>query len=178
MFKCCFLLEVARLLPDAKRQLSGKDIDAEKEWEQEQKEATEYEMVGWHHWHNGREFEQTLGDSEGQGSLACCSPRGGKESDTTEWLKNNKTASYVEMKRHNILLNEWFLVSDLHSELNNQRKKISHLRVHFWNPVFSFFFLSLRHPTFHCFAICMVKYTQTHWLEFFERRKNVSWNSF
>ena len=46
----------------------------------------EEEMVGWHDRHNGREFEQTLGDSEGQGSLACCSPRGHKEADTTERL--------------------------------------------------------------------------------------------
>ena len=40
-------------------------------------------MVGWHHQLNGREFEQTLGDGEGQGGLACCSPWGHKESDTT-----------------------------------------------------------------------------------------------
>ena len=40
-------------------------------------------------WLNGREFEQTLGDSEGQGSLACCSPWGHKELDTTYWLSNN-----------------------------------------------------------------------------------------
>ena len=40
-------------------------------------------MVGWHHPLNGREFEQALGDVEGQGSLACCSPRGHKESDMT-----------------------------------------------------------------------------------------------
>ena len=46
-------------------------------------------MVGWHHRLNGPEFEQTLGDSEGLGSLACCSPWGHKESDTTEQLKNN-----------------------------------------------------------------------------------------
>ena len=46
-------------------------------------EATENEMVGWHHWINGHEFEQTLQDSEGQGSLTCCSPWGCKESDTT-----------------------------------------------------------------------------------------------
>ena len=39
--------------------------------------------VGWHHWLNGHEFEQTVGDSEGQGSLACCSPWGPKELDTT-----------------------------------------------------------------------------------------------
>ena len=47
-------------------------------------------MAGWHHQLSGREFEQTLGDSEGQGSLACCSPRGHKESDMTERLNNNK----------------------------------------------------------------------------------------
>ena len=48
-----------------------------------EKRATEDEMVGWHHWPNGHEFEQTLGDGEEQRSLACCSPRGHKESDTT-----------------------------------------------------------------------------------------------
>jgi len=47
------------------------------------------DMVVCHHWLNGHEFEQTLGDSEGQGSLACCSPWGCKESDMTEWLNNN-----------------------------------------------------------------------------------------
>ena len=45
-------------------------------------------MVGWHHRLNGHEFEQTLGDGEGQGSLVCCSPWGLKESDTTEQLNN------------------------------------------------------------------------------------------
>ena len=45
---------------------------------------TEDEMVGWHHGLNGHEFEQIPGDSEGQGSLACCSPWGSKELDTTE----------------------------------------------------------------------------------------------
>ena len=42
-----------------------------------------YKMVGWHHQLNGHEFEQTLRDSEGQGSLVCCSPQGSKELDTT-----------------------------------------------------------------------------------------------
>ena len=51
---------------------------------------TEDEMVGWHHQLNGHEFEQAPGDSEEQGSLVCCSPRGCKELDTTERL-NNKT---------------------------------------------------------------------------------------
>ena len=44
---------------------------------------TEEEMVGWHHRLNGYEFEQTSGDSEGPGSLTCCSPWGCQESDTT-----------------------------------------------------------------------------------------------
>jgi len=44
---------------------------------------TEDEMVGWHHRLKGHEFEQALGDSEGQGNLVCCSPRGRKESDMT-----------------------------------------------------------------------------------------------
>ena len=50
---------------------------------------TEDEMVGWHHRLNGHEFEQTPGDSEGQGSLACCSPWGHKELDMTELLNNS-----------------------------------------------------------------------------------------
>ena len=72
--------------PDVKNRLIGKDPDAGKGWRQKEKGTTEDEMVGWHHQFNGHEFEQTLGDSEGQGSLACCRPWGYKESDRTEWL--------------------------------------------------------------------------------------------
>ena len=61
-----------------------KDPDAGKDWRREEKGMTEDEMVGWHHWLNGHEFEQTPGDVEEQKSLACCSPRGHKESDMTE----------------------------------------------------------------------------------------------
>ena len=50
---------------------------------------TEDKMVGWHHRLNGQEFEQALGDGQGQGSLAGCNPRGCKESDTSELLNNN-----------------------------------------------------------------------------------------
>ena len=63
-----------------------KTPDAGKNWGQEEKWAAEDEMVGWHHRLSGYEFRQTLGDSKGQGSLACCSPWGCKESDMTEWL--------------------------------------------------------------------------------------------
>ena len=52
----------------------------------------EDEMVGWHHQLNGREFEQALGDGEGQGSLACCSPWGCKELEMTERLNNDNNA--------------------------------------------------------------------------------------
>ena len=69
--------------PNEKSWLIGKDPDAGKDWGQEDKGVTEDEMVAWHHRINGHEFEQTLGDSEGQGSLACCSPWGHKESDMT-----------------------------------------------------------------------------------------------
>ena len=57
-----------------KSQLIGKDPDPGKDWRQEEKGATEDEMVGWHHRLNGHDFEQMPGDCEGQGSLACCSP--------------------------------------------------------------------------------------------------------
>ena len=60
---------------------------------QEEKGTTEDEIVGWHHQIKGHEFEQTLRDSEGQGSLACCIPSGLKESDMTERLNNNKVCS-------------------------------------------------------------------------------------
>ena len=77
--------------PDVKSQLIGKDPDAGKDWGQEEKGMTEDEMVGWNHWlFNGHEFEQALGDGEGQGSLVYCSPRGCKELDTTDQLNNNK----------------------------------------------------------------------------------------
>ena len=69
--------------PDAKSWLIWKDLNAGKDWGQEEKGVTEDEMIGWHHWLNGHEFEQTLGDSEGQGSLVCCSPWDCKESDMT-----------------------------------------------------------------------------------------------
>ena len=85
--------------PDAKRWLTGKDPDAGKDWRQEEKGATEDEMVGWYHQLNGHESKQTMGDSGGQGSLACYNPWGFAKgwtwlSDSTTWL----------LKKKNILL--------------------------------------------------------------------------
>ena len=72
--------------PDAKSWLTGKDPDAAKDWRLEEKGMTEDEMVGWHHRCDGHEFEQAPGVGDGQGSLACRSPWGRKESYTTEQL--------------------------------------------------------------------------------------------
>ena len=72
--------------PDTKNWLNGKDSDAGKDWRQEEKGTTEDEMVGWHHWLDGHEFEQALGVGDGQGSLGFCSPWSHKELDMTERL--------------------------------------------------------------------------------------------
>ena len=71
---------------DAKNWLIGKDPDAGKDWRQEEKGMTEDETVGCHHRLNGHESEQALGVGDEQGSLACYSPQGHQESDTTEWV--------------------------------------------------------------------------------------------
>ena len=85
--------------PDSKSWLIGKDLDAGQDWGQEEKGAAEDEMVGRHRWLSGHEFEQTLGDSEGQGSLVCCSPWSCKELDTTERLNNHKAFSWLSLSR-------------------------------------------------------------------------------
>ena len=72
--------------PHVKSWFIGKDSDAGRDWGQEEKGMTEDEMAGWHHWLNGHESEQALGDGDRQGSLTCCSPWGRKESDMTERL--------------------------------------------------------------------------------------------
>ena len=78
--------------PDAKSKLTGKDSDAGKDRrEEEDKGMTEDEMVGWHHWLDGHEFEQTLGDSEGQGSLVC------KASDTRMTEQQNAWTFLVHL---------------------------------------------------------------------------------
>ena len=75
--------------PDANSRVTGKDPDAGKE----EKRMTEDEMVGWHHWLNGHEFEQILGDGEGRGSLECCSLWNCKESLT--WLSDWTTITNI-----------------------------------------------------------------------------------
>ena len=84
--------------PDVKSWLTGKK--KKKPWCWERLKAggegdNRRQEVGWHHRLEGHEFEQALGDDEGQGSLVCCSPWGCKESDMTEWLNNKNSTVRV-----------------------------------------------------------------------------------
>ena len=71
-------------LPNSKNGLIWKDPDAGKDRRQEEKGTTVDEMIGWHNWFDGHEFEQAPGVGDGQVSLVCCSPWGRKQSETTE----------------------------------------------------------------------------------------------
>ena len=104
--------------PDMKSQLVGKDPDAGKDWEQEEKGMTEDEMVGRHHRLNVHGLEQTQGDSEGQGNLACCSPWGHKKVDKTSWLNNKHSRKRINRIRGGItpsLLHTLFKTAHHHS---------------------------------------------------------------
>ena len=80
--------------PDGKSQLIGRHLDARKDWRQEKKGTTEDEMVGWHHWLDGHEFEQDPGVGEGQGSLEWGSLWGHKETRLSDWTMNNSNLIY------------------------------------------------------------------------------------
>ena len=75
--------------PDVKSRLIGKDSDAGKDWRHEEKGMTEDEMAAWHHRLDGHEFEWTLGVSDGQGGLVCCSPWGTKSRTQLSWSFNS-----------------------------------------------------------------------------------------
>ena len=81
--------------PDAKSQLTGKDPDARTDGRLEEKGPTEEEMVGWHHRLDGHESERAPGVGDGQGGLACCGPRGRRESGTTEHLNRAVALQYA-----------------------------------------------------------------------------------
>ena len=100
--------------PEVKNWLIGKDPDAGKDWRQEEKRATEDEIVGWHHQLKGLESGKTPGDSKVNGSLVCCTLWGCKESNTTEWLNNQRTEAvrFLSLKWEESALNAavkfWF----------------------------------------------------------------------
>ena len=113
------------LPPGVKSRLIGKEPDVGT-IEGERKRGRQDAMVGWHHWLNGQ--EQTLGDGEGQGSLACCSPWGCKESDRTAQLKNDMIVYIAYLPVWSILpsshlLLPWFLGLFLYGNLRNGQMK-------------------------------------------------------
>ena len=110
-------------LPDTKNWFTGKDPDAGKDWRQEEKGMIEDKMVGWHRWLDGHEFEKPSGVCDGKGNLACCSPWGHKELDTTEWLNNNPV-SFMQ-----------------------PRGEVTFESIYFWFDIFSFFLWSLKSVT-------------------------------
>ena len=71
--------------------------DAGKDWRQDEKGMTEYEMVGWHHWLNEHEFEQAPGPGDGQGSLVCCSLWGRR---VRQGLAAEQRTTHRQAKRH------------------------------------------------------------------------------
>ena len=97
---------------NVRRWLIGKDPDAGKDWGQEEMGMTEDEMVGWYHQVDGYEFEQASGDSEGQRSLACCTPW---VTNSQLWLSNWTTA--------NNLLN---VITHLESQKYDMKASIVH----------------------------------------------------
>ena len=102
-----WIIEKARVpekhLLDEKNQLIEKDSDAGKDWRQE-KGMTEDEMVGWHHWRDGHEFEQVPGVGDGQGSLVCCSPW--SRTRLSDWTKLN---CHLRERKKRLILTAYFL---------------------------------------------------------------------
>ena len=90
--------------PDAKNWLIWKDPNAERDWMQEEKGTTENERVGWHHWLDRHEFEQTPRVGDGLGSLVCCSLEGCKELDTTERLNWTELKFYRKQTKQKLWL--------------------------------------------------------------------------
>ena len=101
--------------PDVKHRLFVKDHYAGKDWRQEEKGMTEDKMAWCHHWFDRHEFEQALGVGDGQGSLACCSPWGCKESDKTEWL------NWTEFLK-SALDPSWLLEFQCHTYISSKSK--------------------------------------------------------
>ena len=94
--------------PDAKSQLTRKDPDAAEDWGQDKNDVTEDELVGWHHWLNGHEFEQAPGGCEGQGNLVCCSHEvTNSRTSLSNWtelisIKKIKSASIIILKHRGL----------------------------------------------------------------------------
>ena len=122
-----------------KNWLIGKDPDAGKDWRQIEKGTTEDEMVGWHHWLNGHEFERALGVGDGQGGLACCRPwvtkRWTRLSDYTRVILCTYSSNLVSIRRE---ANHWveasFLILQPGTEKRRSKKNNFKSRGHLKKP--------------------------------------------
>ena len=112
--------------PDMKNWLIGKGPDAGKDWRWEEKGMTEDEMVGWHYQPDGHEFEQAPGFSDGQKGLACCSPWGLKELDTTKWLNWSSSIHGILQARilELVALESFILIGKIISDCVKRYKEI------------------------------------------------------
>ena len=86
-------------LPESKNRPTGKDPDAGKDWRQEEKGTTQDEMIGWQHRLNEHEFEQALGDGDGQGGLVCCSPWGHKQIRLSNWTTTKALSGLIKVRQ-------------------------------------------------------------------------------
>ena len=123
--------------PHAKNWLIGKDPDAGKDWQREEKVTTEDEMAGWHYWLDGYEFEWTQGVGDGQGGLVCSDSWDRKELDMTERLNWTvlKPAGYAEDQDH-------FM-----SERNERSCLSSDERMYFYYQLLCFLYLLFFSPS-------------------------------
>ena len=124
-------------LPDAKNWLIRKDLDVGKDWRQEDKGTTEDDMLGWHHWLDGHEFEQVWGVGDGQESLACCSPWCHKELDMTEWLNWTDNYCFRENIRVGVVegllkfnINRYFQLVSKKTSIVSTNRKWTNLSIH------------------------------------------------
>ena len=111
-------------LPHGKSWLIGKDSDAGRDWEQEEKGTTEDEMAGWHHWLDGCESGRTLGDGDGQGGLACCDSWGRKELDTTERLNWSELKVNISISKMHWLAQELRWVKFRWNQVSSWQQRI------------------------------------------------------
>ena len=95
--------------PNGKSQLTGKDPDAGTDWRKKEKGVAYDEMVGWHHWLDGHEFKQTPGNSEGQGTLLCCSP----------WVAKSQTGLATEQQHEEKIHMETKIVNKVFLQMSN-----------------------------------------------------------
>ena len=134
----------------AKNWLIGKDPDSGKDWRWEEKATTEDEMVGWHHWLDGNGFEWALGVGDGQGSLACCSPGGRKELDTTEWL------NWTEDRKHHYQhhLHQLHRCHDHHH--NHHHSRQHHVSIINITSSYGYYFHHYHHHPITCNIISLI----------------------